>query len=352
MTANFRIIHLLLFFFWQIVAILAYQDASVLELRIVEFTVSQPNKRTRPATRERPRLRDVTTEMSTCGYQDGDPSKPRTAEPDYDCRIDTAAQLWGFCPTAIRNLSDCGLAGACVDGEGTFGFVGVKSIGTIYCTEMDLDRSFCSVALIDSGEDQTFYYIACGPDAAQITYFPTPTAELQESPSTTSEISSSSESARDGLESTQDGLGATPSLSSHPITSTSNPDPNSTTDPKSTTTSQQLSTEPTTNIGAIIGGVLGGLALVCGTVVAVVYILRRNQQIQNGGQAGYDQGGLAQDDRNTTAQLQPDKHAMRYSAVPPSEADDTALTRAQIQSFEMYSAPSSWQQHREMTESG
>ncbi|KAI0844234.1 hypothetical protein F5Y00DRAFT_249195 [Daldinia vernicosa] len=70
--------------------------------------------------------------MSTCGYQDGDPLKPRTAEPGYDCRIDTAAQLWGFCPTTVQNPSDCGLAGACADGGGTRGFLDDTSVSTIY----------------------------------------------------------------------------------------------------------------------------------------------------------------------------------------------------------------------------
>lgn len=51
----------------------------------------------------------------TCGYSDGDPQKPRTAQPGYDCRVDTANGLWGFCPTTVKIATDCGLAGVCVD---------------------------------------------------------------------------------------------------------------------------------------------------------------------------------------------------------------------------------------------
>lgn len=62
------------------------------------------------------RRRDsITTEMSTCGYLDGDPSSIRTANSGYDCRVDTAHGLWGFCPTTVNIATDCGLAGYCVD---------------------------------------------------------------------------------------------------------------------------------------------------------------------------------------------------------------------------------------------
>lgn len=115
MAANFPVIHLLLLF-WQIVIIRAYQATSVVELRIVETTVSQLNRRDRLATHERLGLQDVPTQMSpTCGYQDGDPSKTRTVAPPFDCRIDTVNGLWGFCMTDM-NLSNCGLAGVCTDG--------------------------------------------------------------------------------------------------------------------------------------------------------------------------------------------------------------------------------------------
>lgn len=57
----------------------------------------------------------VQTEMPTCGYQDGDPKKVRTANPGFDCRVDTMNGLWGFCPVTVIAATDCGLAGSCVD---------------------------------------------------------------------------------------------------------------------------------------------------------------------------------------------------------------------------------------------
>lgn len=61
-------------------------------------------------------LRAITTEMMICGYVDGDPSRPRTANGGYNCRVDISLGLWGFCPTSVISASDCGLVGVCVDG--------------------------------------------------------------------------------------------------------------------------------------------------------------------------------------------------------------------------------------------
>lgn len=50
-----------------------------------------------------------------CGFHDGNPDRPRTAEEGLECRIDTERGLWGFCPTTVIAASDCGLADNCVD---------------------------------------------------------------------------------------------------------------------------------------------------------------------------------------------------------------------------------------------
>ncbi|KAH8899760.1 hypothetical protein GQ53DRAFT_201178 [Thozetella sp. PMI_491] len=57
----------------------------------------------------------ATTALSTCGYLNGDPTKPRTAESGFVCRIDTAHGIYGFCPTTVIVATDCGLGGACLD---------------------------------------------------------------------------------------------------------------------------------------------------------------------------------------------------------------------------------------------
>lgn len=79
------------------------------------------------------RARQITTEDSTCGYANGDPDQARTADPGFNCRVDTKNALWGFCPTTVISASDCGLAGACVDSKNCktgCGISGVSSITT------------------------------------------------------------------------------------------------------------------------------------------------------------------------------------------------------------------------------
>lgn len=69
--------------------------------------------------------RQITAQVSTCGYANGDRTKPRTANSGFDCRVDTKNGLWGFCPTTVITASDCGLAGNCVDANACSGGCGI-----------------------------------------------------------------------------------------------------------------------------------------------------------------------------------------------------------------------------------
>jgi hypothetical protein len=68
---------------------------------------------------------------STCGFLDGRADQARTANPGFDCRVDTKNAIWGFCPTTVVVASDCGLAGACVDSHGCSTGCGIRSVSTI-----------------------------------------------------------------------------------------------------------------------------------------------------------------------------------------------------------------------------
>lgn len=61
------------------------------------------------------RRRQITSSSSTCGFLNGDPDQPRTAEPGFACRVDTLEALWGFCSTTIISASDCAFAANCID---------------------------------------------------------------------------------------------------------------------------------------------------------------------------------------------------------------------------------------------
>lgn len=64
---------------------------------------------------------------SICGYEDGDPLKSWGGPPGYNCRVDTANGLWGFCPTTVIVATDCGLGGYCFDQSSCTSGCGVLS---------------------------------------------------------------------------------------------------------------------------------------------------------------------------------------------------------------------------------
>lgn len=70
------------------------------------------------------RKRQVASDESTCGFANGIASEARTANSGFDCRVDTANALWGFCPTTVISATDCGLAAACIDSYSCSGICG------------------------------------------------------------------------------------------------------------------------------------------------------------------------------------------------------------------------------------
>ncbi|KAK8055079.1 hypothetical protein PG993_000306 [Apiospora rasikravindrae] len=146
--------------------------------------------------------RAVTTSApakKTCGYYDGDPSRQRTAEEGFDCRVDVSRALWGFCTTTVISAGDCNFAGAC------------------------FDRDACLEGCVAST-----------------------------TPSSVDDTSPASAPSQDS---------------------------STTLSPETTTQSGEAgNTTPNNNTGAIIGGVIGGLAMICLTIFAIVYLFRRGQR--------------------------------------------------------------------------
>lgn len=62
-----------------------------------------------------PQVRDAITTLSTCGFLNGDASKPWVAPAGFNCRVDTLHGIWGFCPTTVISPTDCGLGAFCFD---------------------------------------------------------------------------------------------------------------------------------------------------------------------------------------------------------------------------------------------
>ena len=242
--------------------------------------------------------RATTQAVLTCGYANGDPNQPRTAEPGYGCRVDTVNALWGFCPTSVIVASDCGLAAACVDGHSCSTGCGNPSqqgLTTFTCKPNPTGGAgFCSTVLSHAGVDQTYSYIACG-DKATInvleaiptvrTTSTTTSSNTLSSSATTSEISSTS--IRQSLTSPASSVVSASAMSS-PSTSgidgtSSNQSQTSTSSSgvsesagSSSTNSSRSGNTPT---GAIVGGVCGGIGLICITLI-IIYILRRQREVE------------------------------------------------------------------------
>ncbi|KAH4801682.1 hypothetical protein HBH61_191910 [Parastagonospora nodorum] len=199
--------------------------------------------------------------IDTCGYSEGDPKNPRTADPGFDCRVDAKNGLWGFCPTTVALPVDCGLAGVCVDSHSCTKGCGRLTRRTDITTVSCESTQFCSTVLSIAGRDQSYEYIACGAKAGTDRLFPSPNAAS----ATTTPSSPTS------VPSTSFTISISQSTPTPLETSAGSAETSVTTDPNSIPSKQE-----STNIGAIVGGVLGGLSLVCLTILGTVIIRRKH----------------------------------------------------------------------------
>lgn len=216
---------------------------------------------------------DIQTGMSVCGFLNGDPKKARTANPGFDCRVDTMNGLWGFCPVTVISATDCGFAGSCVD-QGSCSSGCGKPDQTQLTTYTCGPKQFCSTVLLTFGVDQSYSYIACGRNPTTEHYLISPTSDLSSAtaqssstaePTSTTGVSSSSSKSTD----------ASPGSTSGPTTpSTTEASAKETAGGGGGTSTGGSSTN---NTGAIIGGVIGGIALLCFSGIAAIFLLRRNQ---------------------------------------------------------------------------
>ncbi|KAH9897599.1 hypothetical protein F4778DRAFT_744205 [Xylariomycetidae sp. FL2044] len=283
-------------------------------------------------------LRAVTMQVSTCGYRNGNPALSRTANPGFHCLVDITRGLWGFCPTTVISASDCGLWAACVDSYACStgcGQMGTTGLTTWSCTRDN--ALFCSTALLDSGFGQTFSYIACGATAKTDTLFVSPTELLTTSISimdhSSSSLSSSTSEVVSAGSTTASDAAATASTAAQP-------------DIPAAAAEQSQEKNSGTHVGVIIGGVLGGLALICGTVLGIVYLLRRrrhaNQAETNKTSPGQEAKGLDSGMVPEHASRMYTESTLRQQPPPPPPAQGPAA--------EMYAEPPVWQQQRGVSE--
>ncbi|KAK5656061.1 hypothetical protein OQA88_5200 [Cercophora sp. LCS_1] len=205
----------------------------------------------------------------------GDASKPRTAEVGFDARVDIDRSLWGFCPTSVLVASDCGLAGNCVDHHACSRGCG-KGGGLTTFTCTGSNGEFCTTAeLYLTGGIGPFSYIGCGsgPTTDRYSAFtttPTPTVTSTSTPPPSSTPSKTPSQ--------------TSILPTTPSTETTSSSSTSSTSAAAAVTSDAASEPPSATVndtGAIIGGVIGCVALICGSGIVALWLLRRQKNKNN-----------------------------------------------------------------------
>ncbi|KAK0650039.1 hypothetical protein B0T16DRAFT_411067 [Cercophora newfieldiana] len=241
-------------------------------LTIPPLTTISPTIRPRQAT---------PTIFSTCGYVDGDPSKPRIAPQGFNCRVDTLNGLWGFCPTTVRAATDCGLGGFCFDagpcstGCGRASLRNNPKITTWTCPEADdLESHFCSTASLIFGPDQTYDYVDCARGPGKANYFFSPTAPA----TVTSTVKPQTLTSVTDRSSATSRATSTPAPTAAATTAYNGGDSGAigSGQGKDIPAAGEVG-RATINTGAIAGGTVGGLAVLLGFVLAMVYLLKTRQ---------------------------------------------------------------------------
>lgn len=138
------------------------------------------------------------------------------------------------------------------------------------------EARFCSTASLIFGPDQTYDYIDCAKNPGKAIYFFSPTAQA-----TISQLSSSTVLAN-----------TTPPLTS--TTSLPSRTEGSADAGTSSSTSAAITQETGgLNIGALVGGILGGLALIAGAIMALLYLRKYKARQSSGAREGlFYQGQL------------------------------------------------------------
>ncbi|THV53176.1 hypothetical protein BGAL_0057g00160 [Botrytis galanthina] len=195
------------------------------------------------------RARQTTSFGTLCGYSNGDIEIPRTAEPGYACREDTVDNLWGFCLNTIAEATNCDFVGYCIDDGTCSTGCGRSSLTQIQCTNA---MPYCSTALLVS-EEQTYTYLTCATSPTTNFYLANPTS---------SSVSTILSPAGSQVPTTQ--------YDSTTVVATSSSAP----DTQSTSAQSTSAKASPNNVGAIVGGVLGGLALIFLIIVALIFLKR------------------------------------------------------------------------------
>ncbi|KAK4237426.1 hypothetical protein C8A03DRAFT_44726 [Achaetomium macrosporum] len=200
----------------------------------------------------------------------------------FNCRVDTLHGIWWFCPTTVIAATDCGLGGFCFDAGPCRTGCGRASLKNNPNAEDNSDAVFCSAASLIFGPDQTYDYVDCARSAGRATYLVVPTAAL----TTTTTPSSTPPSSRSFLSLPNSTATSVPTPNPSGLNNTSAGNGSDSGFEDSNSSSDNGGRTDTNNTGAIVGGTIGGRALVVGCIIAVVYLLRNNLALSIGRPVG------------------------------------------------------------------
>ncbi|KAM0376351.1 hypothetical protein ACHAPY_007679 [Fusarium culmorum] len=170
---------------------------------------------------------------------------------------------------------------------------------------MGKKEQYCSFAYLIMDEGHKYTYMACGAVAATDTFFMTPKVPQLTKPGTetlTAETSGPSSSTTD--ETT----------------------PSETLSETVTEASDNNGSRRSSNVGAIVGGVVGGLAVVCGTAIAALYLLRKNNEHKPEREKGTSEA---------TSPTSPNDGPKELAGSNPSELQGTAIPTPQLLPVEL-----------------
>ncbi|SCB65895.1 unnamed protein product [Fusarium graminearum] len=246
--------------------------------------------------------RGVPSEMITCGYKNGDPEAVRTPAAGSVCRFSTQNGLWGMCKSG--GDPNCTLVGRCRDHHDCFGGCGKTENKKLLATTCKKEQ-YCSFAYLIMDEGHKYTYMACGAVAATDTFFMTPKVPQLTKPgpeTLTAETSGPSSSTTD--ETT----------------------PSETLSETVTEASDNNGSRRSSNVGAIVGGVVGGLAVVCGTAIVALYLLRKNNEHKPKSEKGTSEA---------TSPTSPNDGPKELTGSNPSELQGTAIPTPQLPLVEL-----------------
>ncbi|CCC05437.1 hypothetical protein SMACR_12819 [Sordaria macrospora] len=255
----------------------------------------------------------------------------RGAASGFQIMVDFNRGLWGFCGEKEQIVGNCALSGVCYDEESCkdgCGDLSRKDLRVARCSRADASGSttgpsICATAYLTLDNNLgPFQYVACGWTTTKAHYTASQ-ADAALNPFLTTTSSSSSAPSS----------GSSPTVLSPASSSTLLPSASTLANPSQTITTMAnpLSTDSqdslsgssgsggsNSNIGAIVGGVIGGLAVICAFAFAayLVWVYRIRDRRKQGTHASQPLNGNSDDSGRSSNNGSPSPPSNNLQHVP------------------------------------